>query len=82
MHSRLAMLQCSGTIIDSDQHRPPPDLRDRLRAADVPLEAIDQLGSSSVSSIGSKHRKWYSVEHLREFTGWLKCLEGDAKTLL
>ena len=77
------MLQCSGTIIDPTQHRPPPSLRDRLRAAEVPLEAIDQLGGwSSVSSIGSKYGKGYAVEHLREFMGRLKRLEGDIKTLL
>ena len=41
-------------------------LRPRLRAAEVPLEAIDQLGGwSSVSSIGSKYGKGYSVGHLR-----------------
>ena len=46
--------------------------RDRLRAAEVPLEAIDQLGGcSSVSSIGSKYGNGYSVEHLREFMGRL-----------
>ena len=44
--------------------------RDRLRAAEVPLEAIDQLGGwSSVSSVGSKYGKGYSLEHLREFMG-------------
>ena len=42
--------------------------RDRLRAAEVPLEAIDQLdGWSSVSNIGSKYGMGYSVEHLREY---------------
>jgi integrase len=42
--------------------------RDRLRAAEVPLEAIDQLGGwSSVSNIGSRYGKGYSVEHLREY---------------
>lgn len=42
--------------------------RDRLRAAEVPLEAIDQIGGwSSVSSIGSKYGRGYSVEHLSEF---------------
>ena len=47
--------------------------RDRLRAAEVPLEAIDQFGGwSSVSSIGSKYGRGYSVEHLREFMGRLK----------
>lgn len=42
--------------------------RDRLRAAEVPLEAIDQLGGwSSVSNAGSKYGAGYSVEHLRLF---------------
>ena len=40
--------------------------RDRLRAAEVPLEAIDQLGGwSSVATIGSGYGKGYSIEHLR-----------------
>ena len=42
--------------------------RDRLRAAEVPLEAIDQIGGwSSVSSIGSSYGKGYTVEHLRRY---------------
>lgn len=42
--------------------------RDRLRAAEVPLEAIDQIGGwSSVSNIGSKYGQGYSVEHLRQY---------------
>jgi integrase len=42
--------------------------RDRLRAAEVPLEAIDQLGGwSSVSNIGSRYGQGYSVEHLRQY---------------
>ena len=42
--------------------------RDRLRAAEVPLEAIDQLGGwSSVSNIGSKYGQGYSVGHLRQY---------------
>ena len=42
--------------------------RDRLRAAEVPLEAIDQLGGwSSVSNIGSRYGQGYSVEHLRRY---------------
>ena len=43
-------------------------MRDRLRAAEVPLEAIDQLGGwSSVSNIGSRYGQGYSVEHLRQY---------------
>ena len=39
--------------------------RDRLRAAEVPLEIIDQLGGwSSVSSNGSKYGKGYFMEHI------------------
>jgi integrase len=42
--------------------------RDRLRAVEVPLEAIDQIGGwSSVSNIGSSYGKGYSVEHLRKY---------------
>lgn len=42
--------------------------RDRLRAAEVPLEAVDQLGGwSSVSNIGSRYGQGYSLEHLRQF---------------
>lgn len=42
--------------------------RDRLRAAEVPLEAIDQIGGwSSVSNIGSSYGKGYTVEHLRRY---------------
>ena len=43
-------------------------LRDRLRAAEVPLEAINQIGGwSSVSSIGSSYGKGYTVDHLRQY---------------
>ena len=42
--------------------------RDRLRAAEVPLEAIEQIGGwSSVSSFGSSYGKGYTVEHLRRY---------------
>jgi len=42
--------------------------RDRLRAAEVPLEIIDQLGGwSSVSSNGSKYGKGYFVEHIGRY---------------
>jgi len=42
--------------------------RDRLRAAEVPLEAIDQLGGwSSVSTIGSGYGQGYPLEHLRKY---------------
>jgi integrase len=42
--------------------------RDRLRAVEVPLEAIDQIGGwSSVSNIGSSYGKGYTVEHLRRY---------------
>ncbi|WP_391482643.1 tyrosine recombinase XerC [Nereida sp. NH-UV-3] len=42
--------------------------RDRLRAAEVPLEAIDQLGGwSLISSIGSSYGKGYSIDHLRRY---------------
>jgi hypothetical protein len=42
--------------------------RDRLRAVEVPLEAIDQIGGwSSVSNTGSSCGKGYTVEHLRRY---------------
>ena len=42
--------------------------RDRLRAAEVPLEAIDQLGGwSSVGGVGTRYGQGYSVEHLRSY---------------
>ena len=42
--------------------------RDRLRAAEVPVEAIDQLGGwSSGLNAGSKYGAGYSLEHLRRF---------------
>ena len=42
--------------------------RDRLRAAEVPLEAIDQLGGwSSVSTIGSRYGQGYLIEHMRAY---------------
>lgn len=42
--------------------------RDRLRAAEVPIEAIDQLGGwSSVSGVGTRYGQGYSVEHLRSY---------------
>ena len=42
--------------------------RDRLRAAEVPLEAIDQLGGwSSVGGVGTRYGRGYSVEHLRQY---------------
>lgn len=42
--------------------------RDRLRAVEVPLEAIDQLGGwSSVGGIGTTYGHGYSVDHLRRY---------------
>ena len=42
--------------------------RDRLRATEVPMEAIDQMGGwSSIASIGSKYGQGYSTEHLRKY---------------
>ena len=42
--------------------------RDRLRAVETPLEAIDQLGGwSSVKTIGSSYGRGYSVDHLRRY---------------
>lgn len=42
--------------------------RDRLRAAEVPLEAIDQLGGwSSVGGVGTRYGRGYSVRHLRQY---------------
>ncbi|MDC1455654.1 tyrosine-type recombinase/integrase [Amylibacter sp.] len=47
--------------------------RDRLRAAEVPLEAIDQLGGwSSISTIGSSYGQGYLIEHLRAYTNLLE----------
>ena len=43
-------------------------VRDRLRASEVPLEAIDQLGGwSSVGGVGSRYGQGYSVVHLRQY---------------
>ena len=43
-------------------------MRDRLRAAEVPLEAIDQLGGwSSVGGVGTRYGQGYSVGHLRQY---------------
>ena len=43
-------------------------IRDRLRAAEVPLEAIDQLGGwSSVGGVGTRYGQGYSVGHLRQY---------------
>ena len=42
--------------------------RDRLRASEVPLDAIDQSGGwSSVSTIGSGYGRGYSIEHLSRY---------------
>ena len=42
--------------------------RDRLRAVETPIEAIDQLGGwSSVKTVGSSYGRGYSVEHLRQY---------------
>ena len=43
-------------------------MRDRLRASEVPLEAIDQIGGwSSVGGVDSRYGQGYSVDHLREY---------------
>ena len=43
-------------------------LRDRLRDADVPLEAIDQIGGwSSVGGAGSKYGRGYTTSKLAEY---------------
>jgi integrase len=48
-------------------------MRDRLRAVECPLEAIDQIGGwSSVSGVGTKYGKGYGLEHIRE---WMKKVE-------
>ena len=45
-------------------------LRDRLRDADVPLEAIDQIGGwSSVGGAGSKYGRGYTTSKLAEYLG-------------
>ena len=42
--------------------------RDRFRAAEVPLKAINQLGGwSSISNIGSRYGQGYSVGQLRQY---------------
>jgi integrase len=42
--------------------------RDRLRASEIPLEAIDKLGGwSSVGGVGTRYGQGYSVEHLRQY---------------
>ena len=43
-------------------------MRDRLRDADVPLEAIDQIGGwSSVGGVGTKYGRGYSTRKLAEY---------------
>ena len=55
--------------------------RDRLRAVEVPLEAIDQLGGwSSVKTIGSSYGRCYSVEHLRRYLDAI-CMIQNGKEL-
>jgi len=45
-------------------------LRDRLRSAEVPLEAIDQIGGwSSVGGAGTKYGRGYTTSKLAEFLG-------------
>ena len=42
--------------------------RDRLRAAAVPLEAIDQIGGwKSIGGIGSGYGQGYSADHLKKY---------------
>ena len=42
--------------------------KDRLRAVETPLKALDQLGGwSSVKTIGSSYGRGYSLEHLRRY---------------
>ena len=55
--------------------------RDRLRAAEVPLEAIDQLGGwSSVGGVGTRYGQGYSVDHLRSYITMLS-LEASERHL-
>ena len=43
-------------------------LRDRLRDAEVPLEAIDQIGDwSSVGGAGSKYGRGYAISKLAKY---------------
>jgi hypothetical protein len=43
-------------------------LRDRLRDAEVPLEAIDQIGGwSSVGGAGSKYGRGYTTTKLAKY---------------
>ena len=43
-------------------------MRDRLRDADVPLEAIDQIGGwSHVGAVGANYGKGYSISKLAEY---------------
>lgn len=45
-------------------------MRDRLRAVECPLEAIDQIGGwSSVGGVGTKYGQGYKIEQLRH---WLE----------
>jgi len=42
--------------------------RDRLRDADVPLEAIDQIGGwSSVGGAGARYGMGYSIDKLAKY---------------
>ena len=42
-------------------------IRDRLRAAEIPLEAIDQLGGwFNISTIGSRYEQEYTIKHLND----------------
>ena len=62
-------------------HRLRHTFRDRLRAVEVPLEAIDQLGGwSSVKTIGSSYGRCYSVEHLRRYLDAI-CMIQNGKEL-
>lgn len=54
----------SGLTVHSLRHT----FRDRLRAVECPIEAIDQLGGwSSFNNAGSRYGLGYDVEHLRRW---------------
>ena len=67
-HASNALAKWTKRMWGMTAHSLRHTFRDRLRAAEVPLEAVDQLGGwSSVSNIGSRYGQGYSLEHLRQF---------------
>ena len=67
-HASNALAKWTKKRWDMTAHSLRHTFRDRLRACDVPLEAIDQLGGwSSVGGVGARYGQGYSVGHLRQY---------------